>query len=484
MAARILKLTATHLLAAFTGVLAAGVLAYAWWVLGSPQLELWHTERLEEEFEASDVERVSTFEEYLRLESRLFAQMDEQVYRRVATGPEFRLVRYSAGSAADPRGRSANWNRSFELPAQAPRGGVLLLHGLSDSPYSLRAIGQALHARGYWVVGLRLPGHGTIPSALKYAKVDDFIAATRLGAEHLAAKVGGPIHIVGYSTGAALGIDYALRLAEGEPLPPLASLVLISPAIGISRAAAVARWIGWLAVVPGLEKLAWTDVLPEFDPYKYNSFTVNAAWRMLDLTRSLARRVETAAASGALDGFPPTLVFLSTVDATVSADAVVDNLLEHLPAPSHELVLFDVNRNQVAGPALVSDPGPLTLRLMNDANLPFALTLIGNESVDSLAVVSRRKPAFSDAPAIQPLGLSWPEQVLSLSHVALPFPPDDPVYGLPEHRDPSSVHLGRISVQGERGLLAFPEAWLLRLRHNPFYDYLEGRLIDWIAAGP
>jgi len=235
-------------------------------------------------------------------------------------------------------------------------------------------------------------------------------------------------------------------------------------------------------MLPGLEKLAWTDVLPEFDPYKYNSFTTNAAWRVLDLTRSVAGRVEAGASSGLLEGFPPTLVFLSAVDATVSTDAVVDNLLEHLPPPAHELVLFDINRSEVAAPALVSDPGPLTRRLMNDATLPFGLTLIGNEGRDSLVVISRQKPPLSNEPSIHPLGLSWPKGVLSLSHVALPFPPDDPVYGLPEHQDPSLIYLGQIGVQGERGLFSFPDSWVLRLRHNPFFDYLEGRVVDWVEA--
>jgi hypothetical protein len=35
-------------------------------------------------------------------------------------------------------------------------------------------------------------------------------------------------------------------------------------------------------------------------------------------------------------------------------------------------------------------------------------------------------------------------------------------------------------VQGERGLLLFPADWLVRLRHNPFYDYLEARTLAWI----
>jgi alpha-beta hydrolase superfamily lysophospholipase len=96
-----------------------------------------------------------------------------------------RFNRFAAGSEADPTKERPNWNRSFELPAQHPRGGALLLHGLSDSPYSLRALAQHLHRRGYWVVGLRLPGHGTAPSGLVSATWEDFAAAARIGARHV-----------------------------------------------------------------------------------------------------------------------------------------------------------------------------------------------------------------------------------------------------------------------------------------------------------
>ena len=61
-------------------------------------------------------------------------------------------------------------------PDGAPRGGVLLLHGLTDSPYSLRSLGTVLVADGWRVVGLRLPGHGTAPSGLLRFEPDDLRA--------------------------------------------------------------------------------------------------------------------------------------------------------------------------------------------------------------------------------------------------------------------------------------------------------------------
>jgi len=113
-------------------------------------LQPWHTEALTAEFTAAKAAEFHTFEGYRRLEDRLFAELDEKVVAATPTGPAYALVRYSRGSAADPEKQATNWNRSFELTAEAPAGGVLLLHGMSDSPYSLRALGRRLNQRGYW----------------------------------------------------------------------------------------------------------------------------------------------------------------------------------------------------------------------------------------------------------------------------------------------------------------------------------------------
>ncbi len=464
------------------GVVVGGAAVLIYVTRSGPTLELWHRVELDAEFTAARADEIDTFSDYQLLEDQLFAQLDAEVYAQTGTGVPFTLARYSAGSAADPRQRRPNWNRSFELPSDPASGGILLLHGMSDSPYSLRALGEAFNQHGHWVVGLRLPGHGTAPSGLTTVRWEDMAAAVRLGVDHLASKVGpAPIHIVGYSTGAPLALDYVLEIGDDSPRPRPASLVLISPSIAITPVAALAKWQRRLAFVPGLERLAWTTVLPEFDPYKYNSFATNAADQVHRLTRSVAARIETRAGASLIEGFPPTLVFLSTVDATVSADAVIDNLLEHLAPHRHELVLFDVNRFSVNRTVLVSDPGPLTARLMANDALPFAVTVLTNESDESAGVVSRHKASLSDQVTIRSLPFTWPTGVISLSHVALPFPPDDPLYGQRRPESDESLQLGQIAVQGELGMLQVPSDWLLRLRHNPFYDFLADRALDWVA---
>jgi len=223
------------------------------------------------------------------------------------------------------------------------------------------------------------------------------------------------------------------------------------------------------------------QIRPEFDPYKYNSFATNAGGQVHSLTRSVARRVAARAQSNPTEFLPPTLVFKSTVDATVSTDAVVDRLLALLAPNRHELVLFDINRFAVKSSLLISDPGPLTDRLMANEALPFAVTLVTNENPESTMVLARRKPPFSaKASTTEPLNLAWPAGVISLSHVALPFPPDDPLYGQRPPGNEDVLFLGQMAIQGERGLLQFPSDWLMRLRHNPFYAFLEARALAWV----
>ena len=443
------------------------------------QLEIWHTRHLNQEYDAGTRDEVRNFEAYLQLEDRLFKQLEQKIYQDVPTGSGHEIQRYSGGSAADPRQRQPDWNRSFELGTGNTRGGVLLLHGMSDSPYSLRALGQAAAEEGYRVLGLRLPGHGTIPAALTSVKWPDMAAATDLAAAHLRAKLGdAPLHIVGYSNGAALAINYALDVGpEEQP----ASLVLISPAIGLSRAAALASWKRAMSYIPGLRRLAWSGLAPEFDPYKYNSFATNAAEQVYLLTQHINRRIsDDSAAARAL---PPTLVFKSAVDATVSIDAVIDRFLMHLAPHRHQLVIFDINRQATITSLMRNHPGPITQRLLQDEQLPFGLTLVGNNSRESNAVVAVHKPPFSGRPEqVKELGVAWPNAVFSLSHVALPFPPDDPLYGQTAPEDSGQIYLGHIALQGERGVLALSPTMLLRLRYNPFYAHLQEGALNWIEA--
>ncbi|MCK5498690.1 MAG: alpha/beta fold hydrolase, partial [Gammaproteobacteria bacterium] len=320
-----------------------------------PELKIWHTIKLDSEFTVS--KPVKNFADYQALEERLFAQLKERVYDQIKPEDQFSINRYYQGSMSDPDQWSPNWNHSFELSTGTAVAGVLLLHGMSDSPYSLHNLGTRLHEEGAHVVGLRIPGHGTAPSGLVHVRWQDMAAAVKLAVQHLHEQVGDkPVYIVGYSNGGALALHYALSVIEDPTLPPLKKLLLISPEIGVTKMAGLAIWQERIGYVLGLEKLRWNDVLPEYDPFKYNSFAINAGDQAYRLTIENRKRLDALAEAGKLDQLPPILAFQSVLDATVSARDLVLELFEKLPDRGHELVAFDINRIVNVEQLLKSDP--------------------------------------------------------------------------------------------------------------------------------
>ena len=118
---------------------------------------------------------------------------------------------------------------------------------------------------------------------------------------------------------------------------------------------------------------------------------------------------------------------------------------------------------------------------MQDSTLPFTITLVSNEHDKTTQVLSKTKPPFSSRiTSSKLLGLSWPVGVISLSHVALPVSPLDHLYGQRPPDNEDFVFLGQMAIQGELGLLKIPSDWMLRLRYNPFYDFLESKTLKWL----
>jgi alpha-beta hydrolase superfamily lysophospholipase len=466
-----------------------------------PDLSVWHTTVLDQEFswhttvldqEFSVDSELENFAQYLELEGRLFEQLDQEIYQKIESRDKRAYNRYHQGSRADPGRWPTNWNHSFVLPADKPEFGVLLLHGMSDSPYSLRSIGQLLHERGAYVIGLRIPGHGQAPSGLLHVEWEDMAAAVRLAMIELREKSdNSSLYIVGYSNGGALAVQYALDSVADSSLTAVDGLILMSPEIGISKLAVLAEWQLRLGSLLGHEKLAWSSLLPEYDPWKYGSFALNAGKEAYRITQQIQRQISVQTKAGTLDRMPPILAFQSVVDATVTAPALVNNLFERLPAvPSqgdgaqqntHQLVLYDINRYADIEPIMVENPSAWIKPMRERLNHTFMLTLVSNkDETDESMVAFSRMPGSSAVEACD-TDMAWPRGVYSLAHVALPFRPDDPVYGGDEASPSPGVRLGNLALRGERKVLRVSASDMLRLRYNPFYSYQEQRILAFIG---
>lgn len=449
-----------------------------------PDLKAWHEVELKNEFRVGAAGAPASFDEYRQLEQRLIGEMRERVLDDPEAADSWQLGRYNRNSVVAQLALETPYNFSYELtPAGEPRGSVLLVHGLSDSPYSLRSMADAMVGQGYYVVVLRMPGHGTLPSGLLDVTWEDWYAAVVLAARHAAARggTGKPFIAGGHSTGAALVTLYSLRSLTDSSLPRPSNLHLVSAAIGISPFAALTDFISDLSFVPGLEKSRWIDVLPEYDPYKYNSFPVNAASQIYKLTQVVQDTLGSMTPEQ-LGAMPRVHVYQSVVDSTVTASEVVRGLLARLPAGGHELIAFDINHlaaiENLIAPALLED-----VRRLRAGAWPFRVTLVANCSTSTPKVCAHTREAGSEQVSAQELPLEWPAGVFSVGHVSLPFPIDDPVYGLSPADTPTRYNLGAIDGKGESGALVVGLGTFARLRSNPFFDVIRQHIADVHGGG-
>ena len=395
-----------------------------------PPLEPWHT-FVPDDPHAAAIDKMD-WQGWMAAEGHVFDQVTAEVSNWLEERDRTPDNRYFAASPVYPGHFATDWNRSYVLmPDGPPRGAVVLLHGLTDSPYSLRHVGRRYRELGYVAVAIRLPAHGTVPAALTNVEWEDWAAATRLAVREARRLSGGttPLHMVGFSNGGALAMQYALDAIDDPQLPRPDRLILISPMIGITAFARFAGFAALPAILPAFAKAAWLGIVPEFNPFKYNSFPVNGARQSYRLTQALQQQIQRDARDGRLSGLAPVLTFQSVMDFTVSTRAIVTALYMQLPSNGSELVLFDRNTNSKLG-ELLRPAADLALgRLLPTPPLPFRLTIIANANADTDGMVERITEAGETVERANPLPETYPRNVFSLSHVALPFPTTDSLYG-------------------------------------------------------
>ncbi len=452
-----------------------------WDVQSGPPLGPWH-DFVPPELPVAALDH-SDWAGWMAAENAAFAATRAAVTDRLDDADRIPVNRWFGGSPVNPANFARDWNRSFVLEPPGPPAGVaVFLHGLTDAPYSLRHLAEAYRAQGFLAIAIRLPGHGMVPGGLTAAVWEDWMAATRLAVRAARARVpGAPLHLVGYSNGGALALKHALDAIEDPRLPQAERVVLLSPMVGVTAFARFAGLAGLPAFLPRFAKTAWLDILPEFNPFKFNSFPVNAARQTHRLTAALNAQLDRLAQAGGLSALPPVLTFQSVVDATVSTPAVLTRLYDLVPDNGSEVVLFDLNRSVKFGPLFAIGADRALERILPAATRRYAVTVVGNDG-DSLAAVARRIPAGSQVEDARPLGIAWPREVYSLSHVALPFPATDGLYGgAPDPADAMGVALGAIAVRGERGVLVMDANHFSRITWNPFFPYLLERVRDGMA---
>jgi alpha-beta hydrolase superfamily lysophospholipase len=438
-----------------------------------------HRVSFEQEFTASQ-EQLTDWEAYRAIEGKLAIELGEKIDSD--DRPDSLVDRYSEDSLTYPGSFATNWNVSYELTAASPKGVAVLLHGLSDSPYSMRATAEMMAEAGYNVVVPRMPGHGFAVGGLLYARWEDWAAAVRIAVRHAAELPGAQKSLVlaGYSNGGLMAIDFALACDEDPELPCPDGLVLFSPAIAVTRLAIISNWHVLLSWVPYFEKSKWLSILPEVDPFKFTSFPKRAAWEIYKLSTGTYKQLKQPTEVAKL---PPILTFQSVVDNTVSTAAIVTNLYNKLPANGSELVIYDVNRSSTILHLMDSVPINPAAWVEAAAPIPYGVTIIGNRNRHGPEIGRMSLAAGETMPTIVRTDMTWPEGFYSRSQIAVPFRADDPVYGDGSAAEGGERRLvfGNLAPRGEEGVLRLKSAYFLRTRYNPFFSYQAEHLRDWLA---
>lgn len=241
----------------------------------------------------------------------------------------------------DPRSKGD----PFDLPGGPDA--VLLLHGLTGSPFEVRHVAERLNSLGMRCVGPLMPGHGGDPRALLNLTWRDWVEGAKR--ELVRVQGEGKVFVVGSSMGGMV----TCVLAHDMP-GYIDGVALLSPALQLGG---TARLAGFLAhtplsrVVPILPKLGGSDVT---DPIMKQANPAMAGVPLAAVAQltDLADQVD-----GMLPGIAaPTLVIAGKNDQTVKLSGarriarrvgVHGAMLIVLPRSGH-LVGIDVEKDYCA----------------------------------------------------------------------------------------------------------------------------------------
>ncbi|TPE50031.1 alpha/beta fold hydrolase [Maribrevibacterium harenarium] len=309
--------------------------------------------------------------------------------------------------------------------------GVLLFHGLSDSPYTLRDVATNLANACLHVRVMLLPGHGTAATDLLTVTRDDWRQLAQAAARQFAMEVDS-FFVGGFSTGGALATELALAMKANQG-QQLRGVILFSPLFKINSS------IDWISpyLAPFID---WLDHYPDDDFAKYASIPVPAIAQAYRLAKEVSAQVSTESM------VLPVWVAASQEDATVDTKATLSLFKEYMAAQKQ-----------------------------------------------SRMVLYRYQQDLPPEPDVTERTASWPQdRVLGMSHIGLHIAPVNPYYGQQgDYRacgwyfsEPEKYAECRSDPQnwfGEKG------DWLQqaapapgRVSWNPDYAWLMGDLTAWI----
>lgn len=216
-------------------------------------------------------------------------------------------------------------NVSDSCPEQE-RIGLLMFHGLSDSPFAMRDPAEALAQRCVWTRVMLLPGHGTKAEALLDVSREDWREAVSHAVAAFSQEVD-TLYLGGFSTGGALVTEYAWQHPD-----QVSGVLLFSPLFKINSSI---DWLSpWLA--PFID---WLDHLPSDDYAKYASIPVPAIAEAYQLAKEVKQTVLQEQRT------IPVFLALSEEDATVDSSVTMAVFDQAMKATlGSQMVLYSTTR--------------------------------------------------------------------------------------------------------------------------------------------
>ncbi len=222
------------------------------------------------------------------------------------------------------------WNAPHEWrPADLKAGtrpvkGILLVHGLGDSPWSFHDVGQRLAAQGFLVRTVLLPGHGTRPEDLMDVQLDQWRQVVSEQAAALQRDVD-EVYLGGFSTGANLVLEYAYAH------PEIAGLVLFSPGFRSDSswdwlAPLVARFRPWLFEPDGR--------MPTQNTVRYLNTPTNGFAQFYRSSRSAQRLLHRRTYD------KPVFMAVAQHDSVLDTDYLLDAFQTRFTHPASRLVWY------------------------------------------------------------------------------------------------------------------------------------------------
>lgn len=200
----------------------------------------------------------------------------------------------------------------FELRRADHAKGILLIHGLTDSPFVFHDLAAHFYQQGFNVRTLLIPGHGTAASDLIDVELQQWQQAASYAIERAMIDFD-QVYLGGFSTGGALILDYLMthRLADNK----VKGVFLWSPASKAkSDFAWLAKYVDYIPFVDWLAKEA------DIDFAKYESFPFNAAAQVNTL---MERIVGESADPQRIRADIPLFVVASEHDQTIATEATL-----------------------------------------------------------------------------------------------------------------------------------------------------------------